>query len=500
MLEAPVSSIRVLFSWEWFPVWILVAGTCLGLYRLTLHPLSTFPGPFWAKITGLWRSRRYFAGTWHEDILALHRNYGRVVRVAPNELSIVDENAMKLLYGHGHNSTKTAWYQVWEMPDVAPGLFATQDKNIHSFLRKRVSSAYSMTSILRYEPYIQGMLNLLFSKLAAHSRAGRSVNMSDFTNALAFDVVGELAYSEPMGHLETETDVMDLRKIIFNGFFVMGNLGHAWGQMIWFNNPIMRLAMKLKPQVQSFDAFQQWSAMRVKERLDNLGDTKRYDMLTHFVGMKGADGGSASFGEVLIEAMNIIGAGADTTSIGMRTCLYYICTRPEVFKKVQQEVDAFYETRESAAPISYLETQTLPYLQAVVREALRMLPSIVWQLLRHAPVGLVVDGKEIPAGTIVGISPLAQNRDPAIWGDDADEFRPERWLESEDRSRYLESRNMTFGGNGPRMCIGRNIALIVRNFDAEFVDPQNPWKISTTWFAYQKDMHMRFKLRPHTRI
>ncbi|OAL33084.1 hypothetical protein AYO20_07566 [Fonsecaea nubica] len=115
----------------------------------------------------------------------LHRNYGRVVRVAPNELSIVDENPMKLLYGHGHNSTKTAWYKVWDMPDVAPGLFATQDKNIHSFLRKRVSSAYSMTSILRYEPYIQGMLDLLFSKLAAHSRAGRSVNMSDFTNALA---------------------------------------------------------------------------------------------------------------------------------------------------------------------------------------------------------------------------------------------------------------------------------------------------------------------------
>lgn len=310
MANASVGLTSLLTSWAWLPLWTVVAATCLSFYRLTLHPLSTFPGPFWAKISGLWRSKRYYAGTWHEDILALHREFGRVVRVAPNELSIVDENALKLLYGHGHNSTKTAWYKVWDVPGAAPGLFATQDKSVHPFLRKRVSSAYSMTSILKYEPYVQGMLNLFFSKLSAHARAGRSVNMSEFTNALAFDVVGELAYGEPMGHLETETDVMDLRRIIFNGFFVMGNLGHAWGQMIWMNNPIVKLIQRLMPGTSSFDTFQEWSAAKVRKRLANLEDVKRQDMLTHFVGMKGVDGGPASFGEVLIEAMNIMYAAS----------------------------------------------------------------------------------------------------------------------------------------------------------------------------------------------
>lgn len=277
-----------------------------SFYRLTLHPLSTFPGPFWAKITGLWRSKRYYDGNWHEDILALHRQYGRVVRIAPNELSIVDENASKLLYGHGHNAIKTAWYKVWDIPEVAPGLFATQDKAIHSFLRKRVSTAYSMTSMLKYEPYVQDLLNLLFSKLAVHARAGRSVNMSDFTNALAFDVVGELAYGEPMGHIETESDVMDLRKTIFNGFFLMGNVGHAWGQAIWVKNPITKLLQRLMLKDQSFDLFQRWSMTKVKDRLNSLENVKRNDMLTHFVSMKAADGGPASFGEILIEAMNIV--------------------------------------------------------------------------------------------------------------------------------------------------------------------------------------------------
>jgi len=155
------------------------------------------------------------------------------------------------------------------------------------------------------------------------------------------------------------------------------------------------------------------------------------------------------------------GAGADTTSIGMRSCLYYICTNPSVYTSLQKEIDDFYAANNLIDPITYTKTQNLPYLQAVIKEATRLLPSIVWQLLRYAPAGgLTVDGKFIPQGTSVGISPMAQNRDKLTWGDDADQFRPDRWTEDEAKSRYLESMNMTFGGNGPRMCVGKNIALV----------------------------------------
>ena len=145
----------------------------------------------------------------------------------------------------------------------------------------------------------------------------------------------------------------------------------------------------------------------------------------------------------------------------MRSCVEYVCSRPDVYRKLQEEVDEFYRTNGSDTPITYLQTQQLPYLNAVVREALRLRPSIIGQLLRHTPEGgLVIDGKFIPANTPIGMSPLAQNRDKKVWGEDANEFKSERWLESEAKARQLESYNMTFGGNGPRMCVGRNIALV----------------------------------------
>ena len=148
----------------------------------------------------------------------------------------------------------------------------------------------------------------------------------------------------------------------------------------------------------------------------------------------------------------------------MRTCLFYVCRHPEVYHKLQKEIDDFYADYGLTEPITYAQTQKMPYLGAVAKEAMRLIPSIVYQLIRYCSEGQSVDGKSIPPGTPVGISPMAQNRDRAIWGDDADDFRPERWLESKERTAYLDLNNYTFGGNGPRMYIGRNIALVSFKF------------------------------------
>ncbi|KAF2225359.1 cytochrome P450 [Elsinoe ampelina] len=203
------------------------------------------------------------------------------------------------------------------------------------------------------------------------------------------------------------------------------------------------------------------------------------------------------------------GAGADTTSIGMRACIYFVATHPKCYRRLQEEVDTFYEENKLDAPLMYLQTQQMPYLQAVVKEATRILPSIVFQLLRHTAPNFSVRGIRIPEGTPIGISPIAQNKDKDIWGPDANDSRPERWLEDEAKTKYYESASMTFGGSGPRMCVGRNIALVemhkflgqfVRQFDFEIANKARPWVVETFWFAYQRDLYCDLTPRNFTAI
>ncbi|PSN73007.1 cytochrome P450 [Corynespora cassiicola Philippines] len=487
---------------------ILIAVSSISsfvvVYRLFFHPLSHVPGPFVARLTGLWRDKKYLGGKWHSDILQIHKQYGRVVRIAPNEVSVIDEQAMKNLYGHGHNAAKTSWYSVWDPPQTAPQLFSELDKKNHGFLRKRVSGAYSMSSILKYEVYIQGCLDLLLERLHEHAIKGETLDMSDWTNAFAFDVVGELGFGSQLGMLKTETDVNNTRKNIFAIFKILSNLGHFPGQAWVLNNTVLAFLLSLIGIAPPLQSFQDWVVQQVQNRLDNIDSVKREDMLQHFCRMKGKDGNPVKLGEILIEAMNVIGAGADTTSIGMRTCLYYVASNPDCYKRLQREVDSFYEENQLDAPLTYLQAQKMPYLQAVIKEATRLLPSIVFQLLRYAPPNFSVRGISIPENTTIGISPIAQNRDTDIWGEDADEFRPDRWLEDETKSKHFESANMTFGGSGPRMCVGRNIALVelhkflgqfVRNFDFEIANKKNPWRIETYWFAYQRELMMNLTPR-----
>jgi hypothetical protein len=83
------------------------------VYNTALHPLSKIPGPRLARVTGLWRTSRYFRGSWLDDIVELHRTHGPVVRIAPNEVSFVDELALRELYGHGKPSVKVRSPSRW---------------------------------------------------------------------------------------------------------------------------------------------------------------------------------------------------------------------------------------------------------------------------------------------------------------------------------------------------------------------------------------------------
>lgn len=151
-------------------------------------------------------------------------------------------------------------------------------------------------------------------------------------------------------------------------------------------------------------------------------------------------------------------AGADSTSISMRSVFYFLMKHPEKLEKARAEVDAAFENGTLSSPVQYGQLTSLPYLVATVKEALRLFSAFAVSMPRYAPSqGITLCGKHIPAGYTVGMNPAIVSHDPNVFGEDAHEFVPERWLQSEDRTRVMDKRILIWGA-GTRTCVGRPVS------------------------------------------
>lgn len=114
----------------------------------------------------------------------------------------------------------------------------------------------------------------------------------------------------------------------------------------------------------------------------------------------------------------------------------------------------------SIAVVQYDETTALPYFMACINETL-CLESPAQTILPRciSRGGLNLGNSIVPAGAEMAASPFIIHRNKAIFGDDAHIFRPERWLESKERSQKIEKNGMWWG-YGDRKCAGKNFAQL----------------------------------------
>ncbi|OQE47090.1 hypothetical protein PENCOP_c001G00455 [Penicillium coprophilum] len=159
--------------------------------------------------------------------------------------------------------------------------------------------------------------------------------------------------------------------------------------------------------------------------------------------------------DMVNHGLNLVGAGVDTVSLAMTAALYHILSSPEiqgqVYKEAQEATPFVREKLDSQ------RIRTLPYLAAVIKESLRMYPPVPGRLPRIVPPqGESYDGKFIPGGTTVSISPYTIHRDPLLFPE-PNIFKPERWLG--DNTPELERAIIAFGG-GSRMCPGIHLAYL----------------------------------------
>ena len=148
-------------------------------------------------------------------------------------------------------------------------------------------------------------------------------------------------------------------------------------------------------------------------------------------------------------------AGSDTTAIDLRAILDFLMKNLAKMRELLAEIDDAYEKGELSSPISNKEARTLPYLNAVEKEAMRMHSSVVLILERHVPAGCTtICGQYILEGTIVGINPWVVQYDPNVFPD-PEIFLPERWLNADpDHFATMAKSFFTFSA-GSCACTGR---------------------------------------------
>jgi cytochrome P450 len=234
----------------------------------------------------------------------------------------------------------------------------------------------------------------------------------------------------------------------------------------------------------------------------------RPDFLTRFLKAREKFPDLMTDGRLATYTNTNVSAGSDTTAIALREVTWRILThkgsQSQVIAEIKRALLSRMGIEDYEKPITWLESKEMEYLQALIKESLRIHPALGQIIPREVPEGGVeLCGKFIPEGTIVGCNAWTVHRDKKVYGDDADEFKPERWLiEDKDKVRNMENMSFAFGG-GPRVCLGRNIAMLeiskfipefFRRFEITLVD-QKRYQLYPGWLVLQNGLDVTLRIR-----
>ncbi|EMC93694.1 hypothetical protein BAUCODRAFT_76509 [Baudoinia panamericana UAMH 10762] len=478
---------------------VILLKALLNKYR---NGLSDIPGPTWAAYTGLWRLHNVSKGQAHLTSIALHRKYGKLVRIAPNVVSVGDANEVARIYTVKGDFTKSAFYPIqcitWhKKPQM--NLFSTRDETQHREQKKKIANAYTLESLLKMEPAIDECSKLLLDKMHEYADRKEAFDLGTWLQYYTFDVIGEVTFEKKLGFLELGGDVDGMIAAIEGLLLYASHCGQVpeWHPRL-LGNPLLPV---LLPQMEQWNEVLNFTLKAINTRtvIAKNGELALEegrvgnDMLSKWAAVKSFDPDKMSTIDVVVALSTNVFAGSDTTAIALRAILYFLMKNPDKMQKLQAEIDAADKAGLLSNPISDKEARNLPYLLAVEKEAMRLHSSVGLLLERHVPKGgTSICDHFIPEGTIVGINPWVLHYNADVFPD-PDAFHPERWLDAEPSKLAVMEKHFFNFGSGSRQCIGRNISLVemrklipqlLREFDVSLQNGE--WKVSNVWFTQQK--------------
>jgi len=509
----------------------LISGSLWVLWHLlgrffVRTPLDNIPGPPRQSFVKGNLAQLYDSAGW-DFLHELGEKYGSVVKIGgtfgSNQLFVFDPVALSsIVVKDQYVYEETEEFIQSNHLMLGDGLLATLGDH-HRKQRKLLNPVFSINHMRHMVPIFQQITYNLRDAIAMRVKEGqKEVDILDWMGRTALELIGQagLGYSFDPLTKDAGDEYGEAIKALVPTMFPLRLYRPYLPILMKIGTPAFRRrVLELMPgktfqrAIEICDMLDRNSRRIFEEKktalqkgdeavVQQIGEGK--DILSRLMqaNMAAADEDRLPEDEILAQISTFVFAGMDTTSGALAHILEMLAKHPEIQDKLRSEIA---EARSVGQEISYDDLVELPYLDAVCRETLRLhapVPSLNRRTRQDvimplsAPIrgvdGTLIHEILVPKNTDIVIGILAANRNPALWGPDAAEWKPDRWLKplpetvTNAHMPGVYSNLMTFLGGG-RACIGFKfsqlemkivLAVLLSTFTFSPSDKEVVWNIA----------------------
>lgn len=451
---------------------LLAIGSCL-IFWITrkirqFYALRAFGGHWSAGWSRLWLLWAHGSGNMNHIFTDMNDKYGSTARIAPHFLITTDSDLYKKMSAVRGSFIRSEWYTALRLHPTRDNITSITDETLHADIRGRMAPGYSGKENSHIEKDVDDrLLNLIDlvkrSYISTYDNF-RPLDISRIITYFTLDVISQVAFGHEFGFINADNDpfgyIANLKEFL-PAILVFG--AYTELQKI-LQLPFMKAMLPKATDKRGLGKVMGFAKERVNERFGDKAIV-RQDMLGSFIkrGMTQE--------QLESETLTQITAGSDSTASALRMTLHFVCTNPDVQARLLAEIRAAIAKGDISRPIiKDTEARRMPYLQACIKEGLRMYPPVTGLLAKQVPPeGATIDGKFAPGGTWIGQNSWGMQRNKDIYGVDVEIFRPERWLPMDGSAaekarvdRMTDTVGLVFG-YGRFGCLGRGVATMELN-------------------------------------
>ncbi|VEU20418.1 DEKNAAC101372 [Brettanomyces naardenensis] len=432
------------------------------IYPLLFHPLAKIPGPTICALTGYWILYKSWSEQRNHYVDDLHKRYGSIVRVGPNEVDISDSDYLKEVYVQ--DMDKSNFYAQF-INYGSHNTFSTIDKAGHIESRKASAKFYSKSHVCSEDVQvkIRGVISKVLKVL--EEQKYKPINVFILWADMAMDAITLFSFGSKY-YISSMDDPFGAGRKIVLEFFVQSS---SW----FWTTQLPRFYDWVVPQAVD-DATQRccdWIENQFNRSLDGVGESEQSLVNTLLGGKVHSNGKKPVFDKqrAKSECFDHIAAGHATTATTLSYIYFELARHPEVQQRLIDELSQSnggkHLSVHNLESQDYSRIEELPFMNAVIDETLRVYAAIPGQEPRLAPnTGMVWKGSKetpkclIPGGTIITMQPWSVHRDPTVFTD-PNNWNPDRWMSDNQEQLKAMHKNLIPFSAGTRMCIGMNLAI-----------------------------------------